>query len=287
MDGREFKLKQEIVVIEQPLAHGGRDTHPKLTASSLLKGDRRMKTLGNLLKQARLDQHFSLEDINQVTKIRPDHLKAIEEGELHKLPGPVYTKGFIMNYARAVGLDEQEILEKYYALTKETVGEEGEDQEVSADAVSAGGAVDQSGNEGFSARRSIKLLQREKKRSFRVGSFVKTLLAALIIAAIIIGILFFFRQTVDSSTAGEQTHEQTLNALEDAEKVGEKDHTDLEISNNSENKEAATKQKVTAKKERPPVLKAEANSTVWIGLYTQDMGKIIYEGTLGPRSDRE
>src|SRR5207247_1221280 len=44
------------------------------------------------------------------TKIRARYLGALERGEYKALPGAVYTKGFLRNYALYLGLDPDEIL---------------------------------------------------------------------------------------------------------------------------------------------------------------------------------
>src|SRR3954447_7610693 len=44
------------------------------------------------------------------TKIRARYLAALERGEYRELPGAVYTKGFLRNYAAYLGLDPDEIL---------------------------------------------------------------------------------------------------------------------------------------------------------------------------------
>lgn len=47
------------------------------------------------------------------TKIRARYLAALERGDWRELPGSVYTKGFLRNYALYLGLDPDEILEQW------------------------------------------------------------------------------------------------------------------------------------------------------------------------------
>jgi cytoskeletal protein RodZ len=47
------------------------------------------------------------------TKIRARYLSALERGDYKELPGAVYTKGFLRNYALYLGLDADEILEQW------------------------------------------------------------------------------------------------------------------------------------------------------------------------------
>src|SRR5678815_3442607 len=44
------------------------------------------------------------------TKIRARYLAALERGDYRELPGNVYTKGFLRNYALYLGLDPDEVL---------------------------------------------------------------------------------------------------------------------------------------------------------------------------------
>src|SRR3954452_17281980 len=49
------------------------------------------------------------------TKIRARYLGALERGDYKELPGAVYTKGFLRNYALYLGLDPDEILLQWRA----------------------------------------------------------------------------------------------------------------------------------------------------------------------------
>ncbi|PFG13007.1 helix-turn-helix domain-containing protein [Bacillus sp. es.036] len=72
-----------------------------------------MTELGQRLKDARNDKGLSLEEIQSITKIQKRYLHAIEEGNYELLPGNFYTRAFIKNYAEAVGLHGDELLEEY------------------------------------------------------------------------------------------------------------------------------------------------------------------------------
>jgi cytoskeletal protein RodZ len=47
------------------------------------------------------------------TKIRVRYLSALEQGEYRDLPGAVYTKGFLRNYAIYLGLDPEDVLRQW------------------------------------------------------------------------------------------------------------------------------------------------------------------------------
>src|SRR6188474_1830575 len=47
------------------------------------------------------------------TKIRVRYLNALERGDYRELPGAVYTKGFLRNYAIYLGLDPEDVLRQW------------------------------------------------------------------------------------------------------------------------------------------------------------------------------
>lgn len=72
-----------------------------------------MSELGQLLRKARMEQGISLEQLQEITKIRKRYLECIEEGDYNALPGSFYVRAFIKSYAEAVGLDPAEVLSLY------------------------------------------------------------------------------------------------------------------------------------------------------------------------------
>ena len=72
-----------------------------------------LSELGHYLREQRQAQGLSLDDIQEMTKIRKRYLEAIEKGEYHVLPGAFYARAFIKSYAEALKLDPDGILEKY------------------------------------------------------------------------------------------------------------------------------------------------------------------------------
>lgn len=66
-----------------------------------------------LLKENREVLGLTLKDIFQRTRITVVNLEAIENGDLHLLPVPIYTRNFIKTYARALGIDSKPFLESY------------------------------------------------------------------------------------------------------------------------------------------------------------------------------
>lgn len=72
-----------------------------------------MTELGNRLKEARLANGLSLDDLQSMTKIQKRYLIGIEEGNYASMPGNFYVRAFIKQYAEALSLDPDEIFETY------------------------------------------------------------------------------------------------------------------------------------------------------------------------------
>lgn len=69
--------------------------------------------IGNTLKEARESRGISLETAEEYTKIRRKYLEALEEENFDILPGKVYVKGFIKNYAKFLKLNADELASAY------------------------------------------------------------------------------------------------------------------------------------------------------------------------------
>jgi transcriptional regulator with XRE-family HTH domain len=78
-----------------------------------------MESVGELLRREREAQGKSVEDVAKVTRMSAQTLAAIEEDRFGALPAPVYVKGHLRTYARFLGLDEEEIIQRYMRSTKQ------------------------------------------------------------------------------------------------------------------------------------------------------------------------
>ncbi len=74
-----------------------------------------MASLGQALREEREVRNISLEEIASATKIVPRYLEALESDHLDRMPGGFFVKGIIRTYARAIGLDPEEVLARYQA----------------------------------------------------------------------------------------------------------------------------------------------------------------------------
>ena len=67
----------------------------------------RKKTIGEVLRLARINQGMSLEDLQKKTDIQLELLEAMEADDFDRLPSPFYARSFLRKYAWAVDLDER------------------------------------------------------------------------------------------------------------------------------------------------------------------------------------
>lgn len=71
----------------------------------------RERAPGAALSAARTAQNLSLTDVARQLKLSVNQVAALEAGEFERLPGPVFVRGFVRNYARLLKLDPERILE--------------------------------------------------------------------------------------------------------------------------------------------------------------------------------
>jgi len=69
-----------------------------------------MPTVSEQLRQAREAQKLTVHQVAEVTKIRTDHLRALEEGNFDVFSAPVYIRGFVRSYCNLLKLDVPQIM---------------------------------------------------------------------------------------------------------------------------------------------------------------------------------
>lgn len=69
--------------------------------------------VGERLRTERERQNLSLRDIEKGTSIRAHYLEAIENGDFKALPGEVYAKGFVRNYATFLQMDANAAVKEF------------------------------------------------------------------------------------------------------------------------------------------------------------------------------
>jgi cytoskeletal protein RodZ len=104
-----------------------------------------MDSFGNDLRKARLSRGIALKDITAETKISPRYLQALEQENFAQLPGGILGKGMVRAYAAAVGLDQDEWIERFLRATAASEPEADEDRSWTEFASNVGKARSQRG----------------------------------------------------------------------------------------------------------------------------------------------
>lgn len=89
-----------------PIPMSDQDAQPQPPHSELA-------TFGEELRREREIRGISLKEIADATKISKRFLEAIERNDHKTLPAPVFTRGFVREYARYLGLATDEIVNRY------------------------------------------------------------------------------------------------------------------------------------------------------------------------------
>lgn len=75
------------------------------------------------LEELRLSSGLDIGDISRATGISSRYLRAIEKGDFDVVPGGIYVRGYIREYAKCLGIPFAEAIREYEAyLGKKNAG---------------------------------------------------------------------------------------------------------------------------------------------------------------------
>src|ERR1700732_2466315 len=80
-----------------------------------------MTSIGETLRRERVRQGFDVQQIATRTKISLHLIEAIEADQFDRLPGGVFARSFVRQYARLLGLDEDELVGQFNKQFEEPV----------------------------------------------------------------------------------------------------------------------------------------------------------------------
>ncbi len=78
--------------------------------------DAQPQELGTTLRKQRELRGISLADLSTATKIKESSLRCLEEGKFDALPALVFVKGFVIAYAKQVGLDPKPLVKDLQSI---------------------------------------------------------------------------------------------------------------------------------------------------------------------------
>jgi cytoskeletal protein RodZ len=90
----------------------------KSASIALNRGE--MPTVAEQLRAAREAKKLTVQQVADATKIRTDHIRALEEGNFNLFSAPVYIRGSVKNYATNLKLDLPQIMAALDAELKGT-----------------------------------------------------------------------------------------------------------------------------------------------------------------------
>ncbi len=148
--------------------------------------------VGETLRKERERQRMTIQEIEEGTSIRASYIEAIESGEYDKMPGRVYAKGFIKNYANFLNLNGDEIVKQFMEEVKP--------------------AVEPVKVEDVAEEKKSKTFSVSGRRLEEVGSKISAnhLVAAIMVIALLIGGFFY----VNSSSGVEVAQVDTTKPKE-------------------------------------------------------------------------
>lgn len=167
--------------------------------------------IGQKLRAAREQKGYTLDDLQQITKIQKRYLIAIEDQNFKALPGDFYVRAFVKQYADTVGLDGNELLKDYEDELPETKTSEYSEH------------ITQAVETRSSHHRTAEKMENARRR------YLPTVLIAVIVIVILVVIwIFAIARNHDNSTkidrsrvsvSGESSHKAKKKSSSSSKKV--------------------------------------------------------------------
>ena len=138
-----------------------------------------MPDLGNKLREKRISLGYSLDDIQEKTKIQKRYLEAIEDSDFARLPGSFYVRAFIRHYAESLNMDADELLNELdpHRKVADVVHEQPHSYRKEA-------------KEAVSPQPSLSRIRNEKERLNHKYSKIIDLIPKILLILSILGIVF-------------------------------------------------------------------------------------------------
>jgi len=200
--------------------------------------------VGKFLKEIRESKKITIEEIAEETKIQKRYLIALEEENFEELPGEAYIKGFLKNYAAALGVAEGEIIKRYNSLKSMKVKE-----------------IENKNNE---EKEIVHRVERRKVKKINV--FLLFFVFFLFLA----GIIIFIKQQPEKMEINEIENVQKT-AAESEKTAAENNSTELFVEKTS------TNESIDVEKSSLNSLKFKFTGSSWIEI--KDGDKVVYRGT--------
>ncbi|MEY8445790.1 helix-turn-helix domain-containing protein [Enterococcus ratti] len=235
------------------------------------------ETIGETLKQARLNKKISLDELQQITKIQKRYLEAIDNDDYDQLPGKFYVRAFIRQYAEAVGEDGDHLVDVFDGKST----------------LSAGKVVQRPEPEFVSGSR--KAMHQEESNLSKFWTSLPVILLGLVALAIIIVVGYMTWQdrqadpiigATSTSLTVDNSVVQTISSTKEQKESFSKNTASTTESVPKEKKMVITADQDTGSAiavtitdaKKPLTLEFIATNRVWIGVSVNNT--YVYQGTL-------
>ncbi|MGM0276357.1 helix-turn-helix domain-containing protein [Enterococcus sp. AZ080] len=235
------------------------------------------ETIGEKLRQARLNKKISLDELQQMTKIQKRYLESIDQNEFDQLPGKFYVRAFIRQYAEAVGEDGDYLVDVFdgkKSFADEIIKKRPEPETVSG---------------------SRKAMHEEEKNLTKFWTSLPVILLGLVAVAIITVVAYMSWQdrqsepiiggtastvSVDGSITEEEpeSSESTVESTVESTTKSTEEEKKMIITPGQDTGSALSIEVKDAKK--PITLEFTASERVWIGVQLNNTFDYHYQETL-------
>ena len=157
-----------------------------------------MSELGTKLREARVEKGYTLNTLQQMTKIQKKYLQAIELGNYDEMPGSFYVRAFIKQYADMVGLDGDELLIEYEDELSSSSDNSNDSEDVEGDKIPS---------------RAERYVTNENNSFDAVVAYLPVILLVAIVIGIMIALVFAINSIGQSDQPAESGSSETSTSI--------------------------------------------------------------------------
>lgn len=179
-----------------------------------------MSELGTKLREARVEKGYTLNTLQQMTKIQKKYLQAIELGNYDEMPGSFYVRAFIKQYADMVGLDGDELLIEYEDELSSNSDNSNDSDDVEADKIPS---------------RAERYVSNENNSFDAILAYLPVILLVAIVIGIMIALVFAINSIGQNDQPAESVSSETASIVSVVEPESvEQDEPETESDGESE-----------------------------------------------------
>jgi len=220
-----------------------------------------MKDIGNFLKERREARGIALIEVEKDLKIRKKYLQALEEGNIDAIPGKTYLIGYLRNYSKYLGIDDEninQIIQTYNNLEKKKID------------------LAETKKKNIYLKRKDRSVFGRKRFPFPI----KYVYLTSFVLIIFIGLFLLNRSLREAQNlpipSPEIENETSVNIEEKADDISALTEELIESEAEAIIAEYSTEDIILV--EKLPILKLMASEKAWLKIISED--KIIFEGIL-------